>query len=294
MKRRVIPTQIVIVLAALLAGGPAEAASSKSARAAREGEVAPGVRQIGRLTDARLTESSGLAASRRHADVYWTHNDGGGLRRQVLYAIDRQGATLAAFPVLGVDMRDWEDIAIDDKGRLYLADTGNNEARRTEVTVHEIDEPDPAGGPRALSVKRSWRLTFPGSPFDAEGLFVWQGHGYLVSKVFNDARAQIYKFALTDSAAVQTLELVATTKIDSPVTGADISADGSRLALVAKNGAYVHRIDGDVSRVVKGKSYHTRFRNEHIEACAFVPDGLMVTSEDREMFLFTDPAFLGK
>jgi hypothetical protein len=63
------------------------------------------------------------------------------------------------------------------------------------------------------------------------------------------------------------------------------------LGLVAKNGAYVFRIDGDVTRVIKANPHHTKLKNEHIEGCCFVPEGLLVTSERRMIFLFTDPAF---
>jgi hypothetical protein len=88
-----------------------------------------------------------------------------------------------------------------------------------------------------------------------------------------------------------TLELVATTKIKSPVTGADISPDGKLLGLVAKDGAYVFRIDGDVARVSNANPHYTELKNQHIEGCCFVPEGLLVTSERRMIFLFTDPAF---
>ena len=56
-------------------------------------EVAPGVRLLARISDVRIRESSGVVASRRHTDVLWTHNDGGGPKKQVLYAIDREGKT---------------------------------------------------------------------------------------------------------------------------------------------------------------------------------------------------------
>jgi hypothetical protein len=112
--------------------------------------------------------------------------------------------------------------------------------------------------------------------------------------VFKDARAQIFRFPLAESREPVVLQLVATTKIESPVTGADISPDGTRLGLVAKSGAFVYRIDGDVARAGKGKPYQTKFRHESIEGCAFVPDGLLATSESREIYLFTDAAFRAK
>ena len=262
---------------------------------AAEGKAgAKGVQEVGRIAHPRITESSGIAASRQFPGVLWTHNDGGGAKKQILYAIDRTGKSRGEFVITDVLLHDWEDIAIDDARHLYLGDLGNNESKRTELAVHQLDEPDPKQGVSFVQVKRSWRLRFPGKPFDGESLFVWKGHGYVVSKVVNDARAQIFRFPLGDTKEPITLELVATTKIESPVTGADISPDGRLLALVAKSGAFVYRIDGDVSKVIKGKPHQTRFRHEHIEGCCFVDDGLLATAESREMYLFTDPEFRWK
>jgi hypothetical protein len=254
-------------------------------------EIAPGVRLLAYIRDPRIKESSGVVASRRYADVYWTHNDGGGPKKQVLYAIDREGKTRAAFPVIGVTLHDWEDLAIDSAGHLYIGDIGNNDSKRDALAVYEIDEPNPQADAERITPKRVWNLKFPGAPFDCESLFVWKDYGYVVSKVFDNARAQIFRFSLKETNHPLTLELVATTKIESPVTGADISADGTLLGLVAKNGAYVFRIDGDVTRVNNGIPHHTKLKNQHIEGCCFVSDGLLVTSERRMIFLFTDPAF---
>ena len=275
-----------VLLASLLA------ALLNECNAAEPGqEIAPGVRLFAYIRDPRIKESSGIVVSRRHTNVYWTHNDGGGPKKQVLYAIDREGNTRASFPVIGVTLCDWEDIAIDDAGHLYIGDIGNNDSKRDALAVYEIEEPNPKAGAEPISPKRAWNLRFPQAPFDCESLFVWKDDGYVVSKVFNNARAQIFRFPLKETNRLLTLELVATTKIKSPVTGADVSADGTLLGLVAKNGAYVFRIDGDVTRVSNANPHHTKLKNEHIEGCCFVPEGLLVTSERRMIFLFTDPAF---
>src|SRR6185295_17814609 len=257
-------------------------------------EIAPGVQLLAYMSDMRIKESSGVIASRRYANVFWTHNDGGGPKKQVLYAIDREGNTRAAFPVTDATFHDWEDIAIDDAGHLFLGDIGNNDAKRDMLAVYEIDEPDPSANISAISPKRGWTLKFPNAPFDCESLFIWKEYGYVISKVFNKAHAQIFRFPLQDTTEPQMLELVATTKIESPVTGADISADGNLLGLVAKDGAYVYRIDGDVARVNEVAPHHTKIRDQHIEGCCFVPDGLLATSERRGIFLFTDSAFRGQ
>lgn len=257
--------------------------------------VAPGVRLVGKIGHPHLTESSGLIVSRKDPALFWTHNDGGG-KRQVLYAMTRQGQPVAEYRVTGAVLEDWEDIAADDQGHLYLGDIGNNDAKRSSVRVHQIAEPDPktaAGG--IAPVTRTWNLHYPAAPFDCESLFIWGGHGYLVSKVFNDTRANLYRFSITNTALnaapSQTLAVVGEIKIDSPVTGADISRDGHLLGLVAKNGAYVFGIRGDVTRALKGKPYQNKFKHDQIEACAFVPEGLLTTTESREIYLFTDEAF---
>jgi hypothetical protein len=278
-----------LLLASLLA------ALLNACNAAEPGqEIAPGVRLFAYIRDPRIKESSGVVASRRHADVFWTHNDGGGPKKQVLYAIDGKGDTRASFSVIDVTLHDWEDIAIDNAGHLFIGDIGNNDAKRDTLAVYEIDEPNPQAGTGSISPKREWKLKFPGAPFDCESLFVWKDQGYVVSKVFDKVRAQIFRFPLKETNRPLTLELVATTKIKSPVTGADISADGTLLGLVAKNGAYVFRIDGDVTRVSNANPHHTELKNEHIEGCCFVPQGLLATSERRMIFLFTDPAFRGQ
>jgi hypothetical protein len=195
--------------------------------------------------------------------------------------------------VTDVFLNDWEDIAIDDQDHLFIGDIGNNEELRRDLAVYQVDEPDPKGG-GAVRPKRTWRLAFPGPSFDCESLFVWKDHGYVVSKVFKNARAQIFRFPLKETGEPLTLELVATTKIDSPVTGADISPDGRLLGLVAKSGAIVYRIEGDISVAGKRKAHEVKLKDEHIEGCCFVPDGLLATSERRTIFLFTDPAFRGE
>ena len=254
-------------------------------------QLPAGVKRLGTIQDPRITESSGVVASRQFPGVFWTHNDGGKPASYLLFAMDRTGKSLGSFRLTGLVLHDWEDIAIDNDRHLYVGDIGNNDARHFSIAVHQIDEPNPATSGGFVTVKRSWKLQFPKMPFDCESLFVWDGFGYVVSKVFNDERAEVYRFPLKDSTAPITLEKVAQLKIESPVTAADISADGKQVGLVAKSGAYVYRVNGDISRIGKAKYVHAKFKHEHIEGCSFVLEGLLATAESREIYLFDDPAF---
>jgi hypothetical protein len=276
-----------ILVSLLTACGAESAADAPEAK-----KIAPDVLLVGHIEQPRITESSGVVVSRKNPDLFWTHNDGGG-KRQVLYAMTRQGKALAEFRVTGALLEDWEDIASDDNGHLFLGDVGNNDGKRTALAVHQVDEPDAQQSQSGLArVTRTWALNFPVKSFDCESLIVWQDHGYLISKVFDDERAGLYRFSLTNLAASQTLTFLGDLKIDSPVTGAAISQDGKLLGLVAKNGAYVFRVKGDIERATHGKATEfTRFRHEHIEGCTFVPEGLLATAESREIYLFTDEAF---
>ena len=280
----------LFVSIALIATSACGSEKHPTTRSALPQTLPPGVQRIGYIQNPRITESSGVVASRQYPGVFWTHNDGP--KSYTLYGITREGKSVANVQLTGaITIHDWEDIAIDDEHHIYIGDIGNNDARRFSIAVYEIDEPDPKNIGATARVKRGWQLRFPKAPFDCESLFVWKGYGYVISKVFNDAKAEIYRFPLTNQAQPFTLEFVTRLKIESPVTGADISADGAQLGLVAHSGPYVYRIDGDVTKAGFRKPAHIKFKHEHIEGCCFVADGLLATAETREIFLFSDPAF---
>lgn len=254
-------------------------------------EVEPGVVQVGLIQIPAVKESSGLVASRKHPGVFWTHNDGGGSKRQLLYGIDRQGKQLAMFIFRGSPMADWEDIAIDNAGQLYLGDIGNNDALRQTLIVHRVAEPDPKSSGGTLEPSQSWELAFPGKPFDCEALFVHGKHGYVISKLFDDQRAEIYRFPLAPSTQPVVLEKVARLPITSPVTGADLSADSASLAIVSKWGAYIFKVNGDVTKAATVEPTRVKFKDRKVEGCCFVDEGLLATAESREIFLFKKAAF---
>src|SRR5205085_4228948 len=61
------------------------------------------------LEDRAITESSGIVASRRNPDIFWTHNDSGD--GPLLYAFDRKGRSRGRWRVTDAQAIDWEDIA---------------------------------------------------------------------------------------------------------------------------------------------------------------------------------------
>jgi hypothetical protein len=249
--------------------------------------AAADVERVGTIGDPEIKECSGIVASRQFPNVFWVHNDG---KKERLYAINRKGATLAEFKVKGAKFEDWEDIALDAENNLYAADTGNNDGKRTEVAVYQFAEPDPNSAEKSVAVKRHWRLQYPSGPRDCESILIVSTNGYLISKVTKNRMAEIYSFPLQDSAGPITLKALARLAIDSPVTAAALSPDGKRFAAISKLGAFFFDFTGafPTSGLIRPVR-HMRLQHESIEGCTFVPEGLLVAAESKELFLFKFP-----
>ena len=273
------------------------------------GPPAGGRFRIGTL-DKSIGESSGIVASRKYPGVFWTHSDSG--NAAVISAVARDGTLLADF-TLDVPNGDFEDIAQDDQGRLYIGDIGNNAGKLAERYVHRVDEPDPydddgreAGGKKGkkgknakgrkgdrLKVADTWTFLLPDRKFDMESLFVLGEVAYVITKRFSLEQATIYRFALTDPKTPKELEKVADLPVRAPVTAADVSNDGKWLAVLSVSGPYLFQIDGDVARAGTVPPAHTIFLHPKTEAICFVDEGVLTTTEEREMYLFRWEQFKG-
>ncbi|MFB7306673.1 WD40 repeat domain-containing protein [Streptomyces sp. NPDC056192] len=94
------------------------------------------------IEDPRITESSGLAASRAHPGIYWTHNDSDD--GPYIYAVDsRTGKTVATITMRGVGApRDVEAISLGPDGNLYVGDIGDNlNGSWDHVWIYRFREP---------------------------------------------------------------------------------------------------------------------------------------------------------
>lgn len=136
-----------------------------------------------------LAETSGLAASRSHEGVFWTHNDSGG--EAAVYAIDSTGTVIGAVHVRAAVNRDWEDIARapcspdGDGDCLFIAETGDNNERYPHVAVFRFPEPDPGDSMTAPADR--FRFRYPDGPRDAEAIFVTAAGIHIVNKGRSDA-----------------------------------------------------------------------------------------------------------
>ena len=162
------------------------------------GVVAAGQADLERLggLDARLIpEASGIVKSRRFADTFWVHNDSG--NPPELFAIRSDGRIIRQFR-LAIPNVDWEDIAIDDEGHLYLGDIGNNTRALPVRAIYRIDEPDPRSSlHKPLAASSVTFYAFPdGKRFDAESLWRDGRDLMLLTKVLDRHEPELFAISL--------------------------------------------------------------------------------------------------
>jgi hypothetical protein len=142
------------------------------------------------LQDPEVNESSGLAASARSSEYFFTHNDSGDSAR--IFAVNRKGETLATIRVPNAQNQDWEDMARgrDPQGQnvLFLGDIGDNQGKREQVQVYRIPEPEVDVTRRGVRTQSEpatrFELQYPDGPHDSETLLFNMANGtlYLVTK----------------------------------------------------------------------------------------------------------------
>ena len=266
-----------------------------------EPELVRDLEPAGQIQDERVVESSGLAHSRQFPGLWWTHNDSGNTPH--LFPMDAEGKKLGE-PVLIVGARnvDWEDLAADDRGQIWISDLGNNANRRRDLAVYIIDEPRPlpekegGGFPESVPVKRKIRVRYPDQDafppermnFDSEAIFVRGKTLYVLTKHRSDADTKLYKLEDDGGEEAQVLELLQTFPDIGMVTGAALRPDGKRLAVLTYTGVWVFEIDEDSERFLDGPSRRmitTPAVWRQVEAIDWLDDEtLLITNEQRDVY----------
>lgn len=252
---------------------------------------------------AEISESSGLVASRRHPGVFWTHNDSGDSAR--IFAITGRGEKLAEYTVESAENVDWEDIAIDDAGRLYIGDFGNNGNARRDLAIYVVPEPEPSGtgsvrALRKLRFRYADQQEFPDPTqrdFDCEAMVYWDGALHLFTKHRGNTRTKLYRLRIEDAfegevalAPLATIELGAPGPLGVP-TAADISRDGRYVALLTYLGIFIYERSGD-SLVPRGPIARIELdlpRTRQAESIAWDGAALLFGNEQRALYRVETP-----
>ncbi|MEM8678360.1 MAG: hypothetical protein AAGF97_03295 [Planctomycetota bacterium] len=240
---------------------------------------------VAELACRAVKESSGIACSRRHAEVLWTHNDSGGLPQ--VFACDLEGRHLGEVKLRGADAKDWEDMAafsLDGEDYLLLADTGDNGARRECYELYLIKEPAPED--ESVNVERIVRFNFGGGSADCESVAVdpVTRKIILVTKAWS-LKCKVYELPLDPTPTEQLLEASQIGELMLPgVTALDITADGRRaVALTYANAFEYTRADDETwaAALARPGNEIKLVARKQSEAVCYHPDGrsLFCTSE---------------
>ncbi|TCI99017.1 hypothetical protein [Aeromicrobium sp. IC_218] len=129
------------------------------------------------VDDPRISESSGLAVSRHHPDLAYTVNDSG--HDAEVFAVRVSTGEVVGVTRLRAETTDVEAMALDDDGRLWVADTGDNRGARDEVALHVLDEPG-EGDHRVRPT--TYRVDYGDRSPDVEAIVVRDGTVSLLEK----------------------------------------------------------------------------------------------------------------
>jgi hypothetical protein len=298
---------VVLLLVCLLSANPADSfqtqKNSESRIVLRYGQP----KELSKLNDSRINESSGIAASTRYSGAFWTHNDSGDSAR--IFLINKNGKTLATVNIKGVSAMDWEDIAafrLGEDGYVLIADTGDNARMRENCLLYVIREPAISMNSNneeapSVDVEPELRVSFSYEDglHDCEAVAVDPNGAtvYFVSKDPGECKIYAMPLSLTESKKPNVAKAIASLKLPY-VTAMDISPDGIHAVILTYGDAY------EFSRA-NGESWAQAFSNEpHIikspirkqgESICYGPDGktLYLTSENAYQPLWEIPVIEG-
>jgi hypothetical protein len=240
---------------------------------------------IGKVSKASIHETSGIVKSRKHPGVFWIQSDSG--NPPTIHAIDASGKVVRSFRVAILNV-DWEDIATDAAGHLYLAETGNNGHLLPLRAIYQLDEPDPAlppNGDLPVRIASFYRFASRNERFDAESLFIAGKIAFLIEKRLDGRVPGIFAIPLDPPAPLMNPAIPRRIgdlpDFHEPATGADLSPDGRRLAVVSNRETKIYDRTADGRLTLRAT---VRYKKRDIESIAWDGFDLILATEAGELF----------
>ena len=261
-RRLLIPGLLVLLLVIVVVSSLVQRADAVAA----EPEV------VCRISDPRITESSGLALSRAYDDIAYTINDSG--NDSLIFAIDlASGETVGTTRIEGGTLQDTEALAIDDDGVLWVADTGDNLERRDDAALYAV--PEQGRGDHTVTAKR-YPVTYDSESRNVEALLVHPvtGAKVLVSKAL--LRGTIYELPTKLSTKRQNVAVAREGGAPAMITDATYTTDGRYVVL--RNYTSMYLLDPTNDAILGQAPTPEQKQGETITA---EPDALLVGSEGR-------------
>jgi hypothetical protein len=244
----------------------------------------------GQISPSLVTECSGMVQSLRYNGIFWVLGDGGSGAAIVPVTAGGKLAPGWSGPVAvtGCKNFDWEDLALDDRGNLIIADVGNNSGRRKQLMLHFTPEPRP--GVRSVVPTRSLRVYYAdqkeASPdYDCEAVFSAGGKIFFLTKHRSDKRTRLYRLESESTSRSNPLRLVDSFEIGGMVTAADASPNGRMVAVLTYTALWVFEYDRATGSIFRKSVRKTPMFAWQAEAVAWDGnDSLVVGNEQGQLF----------
>ncbi len=187
--------------------------------------------------DPTLNENSGLIF---YNNLLWTFNDSGGENK--IFGIDFSGSIKKEIELTGAVNIDWEEIA-QDETHIFIGDFGNNNGARKNLKIYRINKKEINQKPKQeinweviqFDYANQKNFGYPPmtTPFDCEALTELNDTLFLFTKDWEKLSTTVYK--IPKNAGYYKLNPVESFDIKGVITGADISPDKKKLALIGYN-----------------------------------------------------------
>ena len=257
-----------------------------------------------RIKSSLIDECSGLVKSPSYANTYWTHNDSGDLAR--IFAIDENGKLIKSLfeipaykgiSILDAHNIDWEDIAVDSKGNLILGAFGNNNNARKDLAIYVVPEPNP----KQIDQTRSYHkinFNYPDQNhyppeldrnFDAEALFSFRDHLYILTKNRGNKKTGLYKFEELNPSQLNPLKKLEEFNIQGFVTAADYNKEKEILAVLTYKAIWIFKFNKDTKEPLLSKAKAYKLETKDAKQCEGIcfksSNELIISNEQQELFL---------
>ena len=162
------------------------------------------------------------------SNLVWTIEDAG--NKNNVYGLDKKGHIIKDVDISNIKNHDWEDLAADTNGNLYIGDFGNNSRKRDHFFIYKVKN---LANTTDKTEAETIRFTLPDDmkSEDFEAFFLWKDHFYIFSKESKKTMVIKVPNSIGNHVATYVTEYKLKGK-DTRVTSADISPDGSTIVLL--------------------------------------------------------------
>ena len=217
----------------------------------------------------------------------WAIEDSG--NKNKLYKLGPDGSIMQTIVVNGATNTDWEELAADDEGNLYIGDFGNNDNDRKDLAIYKLIK-DKTSVEYKVSFNYPEQTEFPPKKsrkiFDCEAFIVHNGSFYLFTKNRSsgfDGTLNIYKLPNKEGnykAQLAGSLTTCSTYRRCAVTAADISADGTKVVLLSGDKIWtITEFGNDNFDGGKMKMFELGHFSQKEGICFKDDDALLITDE---------------